>query len=201
MTASQAKGVCNVICLKTCLTASLLLFILKIDREEAHRHWGKPCPWCRQGTLCWARRSRKPRLPKGLSLPEGFEMSDGLCCSAEGCRKRFNPVSVRFAGRSPYPNAIFLLARLFAAGPSTKRLAEIRACLEVDERTLRRWLAKWRGIEEGTPRWRNLSAKLMLAGKSLHDVWEKVLSAANGQEQAFTRLVVLCQGIWEIHVK
>ena len=197
MTPSQAKGACAMVCLKTCLTASLLSFLLTIDQEEAQKHWGKTCPSCGQGALYWARRRRKPRLPKGLSVPEGFDLSDVLCCSAEGCRKRFYPISVRFAGRSPYPSVVFLLAKLFESGPSKKRVAEICEVLEVDERTIRRWLARWRGIEEGTPRWRRLTAKLMLAGKGLYDVWEKVLASLECQSSAFIKLVVLCQGLWE----
>lgn len=94
--------------------ARFIQLVIEIDKDFVHQAKVKNCPFCKS-KLNYARYLRKPRF-MGDDLPKEWEIFDGLCCSREGCRKRVRPRSVRYAGRSPYSNALFLLIKLLKTG-------------------------------------------------------------------------------------
>ena len=68
----------------------------------------KPCSYWGIGHISVANYPQKPRLlPEGL--PDEAAMRLSFCCSAEGCRKRTTPGSVRFAGRRLWLAALVLV--------------------------------------------------------------------------------------------
>lgn len=167
-----------------------------MDRQQAQDLWGKTCPHCQRGILHWASWKRKVRAPEGVSLPSEFEIQFSLCCSAEGCRRRVTPASVRFPSHSPNLAAAVILARIFASGPSRKRISEIQEILGVDERTIRRWLARWRNVEGSSAWWRRIASSVLMSGKTVEDLWFFYCERIGSISAAFMRLAVDCHTLW-----
>ena len=87
--------------------ARLYTFLLELDKDLAIETQEKGCPYC-GGAL---HSARYPRKPQGLFAPLNREDSArfSFCCSADGCRRRVTPPSVRFLGRKRYLGAIVVL--------------------------------------------------------------------------------------------
>ena len=128
-------------CQKLLRDARLYEALSRIDVELMTKVQRARCPLC-GGTL---NRADYPRSPRGG--PPGLDPSYwrrlGLCCSAEGCRRRSTPPSVRFLGRRVYLGAVVVLACVFEGGLTSKRLAVLRAELGVSRRTVLRWRRWW----------------------------------------------------------
>ncbi len=129
--------------------ARFLKELISIDFDLSKSCRESRCPHC-GSALHAGFYERKIRLGEFV---EDFNRSYSLCCCARDCRKRTQPPSVRFCGRSPFPFAAIAIAEIFAKGPSPKRVSAICKLLDVAERTVRRWLQCWRGIS-GTSWWR-----------------------------------------------
>lgn len=137
-----------------CWPASAKFFqgLLEADEWEAQRQRARGCPRC-QGRLD---RADYPRKPRGL--PEQWEglfcRRFSLCCSREGCRRRFTPQSVRFLGRRVYVGAVVLLA-------ATVPLLVAIALCGAARCTVERWGAWWTGALPQSAFWRLARARLM----------------------------------------
>ena len=105
---------------KLFLNASFLEFAIQIDLKFAEQARLKCCHHC-GGKLHSARYQRKGRL-LDLDLAEDWGSFHSLCCSVEGCRKRIRPLSIRYAGRSPFSLALFLLAELIQSRGSQRSI-------------------------------------------------------------------------------
>jgi hypothetical protein len=183
-------------CLKLLLSASFLSLLLSIDREEAHKHWGKSCPLCNKGVLVWGNWSRKIRLPELASdIAEEFSLRFSLCCNR--CRKRLTPKSVRFAGRSPNLSGVIALARVITSGASERRITKACKALNVSERTVRRWLAFWRKVEKRSSWWKNMAALWSLSGRTLADYWSEMSRCKKDLSDALSRFVNDLSTLWE----
>jgi len=122
--------------------SSFFLLLLSFDRDLAQQVRLRGCPHC-GSALHSARYARKPRgAPPGL--PPDYERRESLCCSAEGCRKRVLPPSLRFFGRRVYLGPVFVLVSAMIHGISEKRAGALRDLVGVSRRTLERWRAWWR---------------------------------------------------------
>lgn len=111
-----------------------------LDQAIARRVAASRCPVC-GGPLHAGNFPRKPR--GALIAPEGEAglVRFSLCCGREGCRKRATPPSLRFLGRRVYLGVVVIVASLVAqavGAGGTKSTG-------VPRRTMRRWLAWWRG--------------------------------------------------------
>jgi len=184
-------------CLKPYLNASLFLFLLSLDRKAAQALWGTTCPHCGRGILHWGSWRRKFRCPVGFVLPADFDVLFSLCCSAEGCRKRTTPSSIRFPFRSPNLAAVVILAKIFVCGPSSKRVAEIQKIMEVDERTVRRWLARWRNTETSSAWWQKLSGFYSLSGLQLDALWDVYAAKTSNPRFALAKMLLACRTLWD----
>jgi hypothetical protein len=132
--------------------SSFLLLLLNIDRELAEQVRGGGCPYC-GSPLHAARYWRAPRgAPPGL--PEEYDRRESFCCSAEGCRKRVLPPSLRFFGRRVYLGPVFVLACAMMQGLSEERVAALRELLGVSRRTLLRWRTWWLEVFPQSGFWR-----------------------------------------------
>lgn len=118
--------------------AKLCARLLEIDEALAADVQSRRCPHCASRLD----RGDFPRKPRGGAVGAAGEIFDrriSLCCSAEGCRRRQTPPSVRFLGRRVYLGIVVLLASVIAtASPSAP------ATIGVPVRTVRRWLTWWR---------------------------------------------------------
>jgi len=99
--------------------------------------------------FCGARLDRAdyPRKPRGGAFGAAGEDETkrySLCCSAEGCRKRVTPPSVRFLGRKVYLSVVVVVASIQAVREAEARASALRAATGVPARTLRRWVTWWR---------------------------------------------------------
>ena len=84
------------------------LLLLSFDRDLAQEVRAGGCRHC-GSALHAGRYWRKPQgTPAGL--PPEYDRRESLCCSAEGCRKRVLPPSLRFFGRRVYLGPAFVLA-------------------------------------------------------------------------------------------
>jgi hypothetical protein len=122
--------------------SSFFLLLLGYDRDLAEQARSRGCPHC-GSKLHFGRYWRKPRGgPPGL--PEEYERRESLCCSAEGCRKRVLPPSLRFFARRVYLGPVFVLISAMIHGITEKRAAALWDLVGVSKRTLERWRNWWR---------------------------------------------------------
>ena len=133
------------------------MLLLTFDRDLAKQVRAKGCPHC-GARLHFGRYERKPRgIPQGL--PPEYDRRESLCCSADGCRKRVLPPSLRFFGRRVYVGPVFVLACVMIHGITEKRAAMLHELVGVTIRTLARWRAWWRKAFPHTTFWRAARAR------------------------------------------
>ena len=89
--------------------------------------------------------ARYPRKPKGFSVPLHGDkiVRFSFCCSADGCRRRVTPPSVRFLGRKRYLSAVVVLLSAMLQGLTQRRVEELERLIGVSHRTLSRWQTWW----------------------------------------------------------
>jgi hypothetical protein len=179
---------------KLFLNASFLEFALKIDVEFAETARLRCCPHC-NAPLHYARYERKGRV-SDLSLPDSWGSFHGLCCSAEGCRKRIRPLSIRYAGRSPFSVALYLLAELIQSGGSERSIISLCKELNISERTIRRWKLFWKKIYVGSIWWRKIASIWMLSGQTLLQLWISMLGINKNLINSFQDLLKVSAKIW-----
>jgi hypothetical protein len=137
--------------------SSFFLVLLGYDRDLADQVRSRGCPYC-GSKLHFGRYWRKPRGgPPGL--PPEYERRESLCCSAEGCRKRVLPPSLRFFGRRVYQGPVFVLISAMIHGITEKRAAALWDLVRVSKRTLERWRRWWRKTFPSTAFWRSARAR------------------------------------------
>lgn len=160
----------------------------QIDREITARVAAARCPIC-GGALHRSDYARKPR--GALIAPEEAASVTrfSLCCACEGCRKRVTPPSLRFLGRRVYLGVVVIVASLVAG--AVARAAEIKRTTGVPARTVRRWLAWWRGPFTLTAVFAALRARLI--GAAVDELPASIVKRLPGSptEQVRTLLVQL----------
>jgi len=137
--------------------SSFFLLLLRCDRDMAEEVRARGCPHC-GSALHYGRYERKPRGgPAGL--PPEYERRESLCCSAQGCRKRVRPPSLRFFGRRVYLGPVFVLVSAMIHGITEKRAAALGGLVGVSRRTLERWRSWWRSTLPRSGFWRAARAR------------------------------------------
>jgi hypothetical protein len=174
--------------------ASFLDFALKIDVEFSEKASLKGCPAC-GGRLHYARYLRKGRLLE-IDLPQEWNLFQGLCCANETCRKRVRPLSIRFAGRSPFNGSLVLLAKLLISGGSKRTIISLCKALKVSERTVRRWIHFWKYVHARSTWWRKLASIWSLSGKSLSELWNILLENKKSPKNSFEYLILNSAELW-----
>jgi hypothetical protein len=138
--------------------SSFFLLLLGYDRDLAEQTRSKGCPHC-GSRLHFGRYWRKPRGEPG-GLPPEYDRRESLCCSAEGCRKRVLPPSLRFFGRRVYLGPVFVLISAMIHGITEKRAAALWNLVGVSKRTLERWRRWWREKLPQSGFWRAVRGRL-----------------------------------------
>lgn len=104
-------------------------------------------------------RADYPRKPRGGPSTFGCDRRRSFCCAVDGCRKRTTPPSVRFLGRKVYFGAVVVLATALRHGPTSARLARLRADFGVSAQTLARWRVWWRETFAESDAWKLARAR------------------------------------------
>jgi len=168
--------------------------LLSIDDELAAEAGSRGCGVC-GARLHVADYPRKPRgEPPGLE--EEWSRRHSFCCSADGCRKRLTPTSVRFLDGRVYTGVVVVLAAVLAQGLSGKRLKILRESVGVDRRTLERWRRWWTEELPRTELWSELRGRFdrpVLEGGLPTSLLERVQGA--DEEERLLRLLRLLEPI------
>ena len=180
---------------KLFLNASFFLFASEIDIEFAEIARKNACPYCKH-VLHYARYERKGRTINDEKLPADWGHFHSLCCSNGKCRKRVRPTSIRFAGRSPFSVAFYLLAELIQSGGSERSICKLSKELSVSERTIGRWLSLWKRIYSGSVCWRKISSIWIMNGKGLDSLSKLVFSVKQNLKETFEELLKINSELW-----
>jgi hypothetical protein len=130
-------------------------FLLDVDRDLAERTREGGCPRCGAPL----HRGDYPRKPRGSEdLPEEYGRRFSFSCSADGCRRRATPHSVRFLGQKVYLEVIVILMTAMQ-GPTPRALRELERLFSVSRRTLKRWRIWWGDHFPRLPFWRRERAR------------------------------------------
>lgn len=138
----------------------MLLLLPRIDDDLAATARAAGCSYC-GSRLDAADYPRKPRGADGLD--DDYARRRSFCCSAEGCRRRATPPSVRFLGRKIYVGAVVVLAAALQHGPTKKRVAELTTLLGASRRTLVRWRRWWSTMFAASRFWTSLRGRFVPA--------------------------------------
>lgn len=141
--------------------SNFFLTLLTFDRDLAAQYRWAGCPIC-GGVLHSAPYRRKPRGGP-WNLPPDYEVRDSFCCSAESCRRRLTPPSVRFLGRRVYFGAVVMLVSAMLHGITEKRATAMHELVGVSVETLRRWRQWWLKVFVRTRLWKVLRARFVPA--------------------------------------
>lgn len=138
---------------------SLPSFLFQIDGDLAREYRAKGCWAC--GAV--VHQANYPRKVRGgpWRLDETQDLRFSFCCSAEGCRRRLTPPSVRFLDRHIYLSVVVMLAGLLMQGPAAWRVCHLSAKLGVSRRTLVRWRQWWQTRLVQTRTWRLIQGRIL----------------------------------------
>ncbi len=139
----------------------LYSFLLRVDRDLASQARRSKCRFC-GGVLHSACYLRKPRgLPAGVDPGPAYPVRFSFCCSAEGCRRRHTPPSVRFLGPKVYLGVMVALLTAMRQGPTPQGLGTLGGIFGVDRRTLGRWRVWWQTVFVESEFWRRMKARFL----------------------------------------
>ena len=134
-----------------------LLFFIDTDLAEQKR--GNSCPFC-GAPLHTSNYLRKPRGGPG-NIPETFSIRHSLCCSAENCRKRVLPPSLRFWDRKVYWGIVILLTVVLrqqrTQGYSAGKIIKM---VGISRHTLKRWIHYFKEVFPETERWKRIRGRI-----------------------------------------
>jgi len=131
--------------------------LFDLDRLIVEQVRQAQCPKC-SGHLNQSNFPRKPRgVPKDTTADYHIRFS--LCCSTEGCRKRFTPPSMRFLSRKVYSSAVIFLIFMLKPQTDESRIETINRLLgtTLSIETLRRWRHFWTKDIPQTHTWKRLA--------------------------------------------
>jgi len=86
---------------------------------------------------------------------------------------------------------------VITSGDSGRRVAEACKALNVSERTLRRWLAFWRRIENKSSWWKNIASRWFLSGRTLTDYWNEMNAHKKNVPDALSELSGELSTLWQ----
>jgi hypothetical protein len=136
-------------------------FLFDVDRDLAGEARRSKCRFC-GAVLHSACYARKPRgLPPGVDPGPAHRIRFSFCCSADGCRRRHTPPSVRFLGPKVYLGVMVALLTAMRQGATPRSARSLHAIFGVDRRTLARWRVWWQTLFPKTGFWQRMKARFM----------------------------------------
>ncbi len=131
--------------------------LFDLDRLIAEQFRHSQCPLC-FGNL---NQSNFPRKPRGVpeETDPDYHIRFSLCCSTDGCRKRFTPPSMRFLSRKVYSSVVIIILFLLKPETDESRIETINTLLgsTLSVETLRRWRQFWTKDVPQTHTWKRLA--------------------------------------------
>ena len=135
-------------------TTNLFHLLHHIDIDLADQQQKAGCPFC-GSSLHYSNYRRKPR--GGPALPESLYTRLSLCCSRATCRRRTLPKSIIFMDRRVYFRvAILIITTLNQSKPQEYSKNMLSKMLEVNRKTINRWLAYFREIFPTSQMWKTV---------------------------------------------
>lgn len=157
-------------------------FLFQLDKEEFEKKHKQICACCNNGKLYSANYPRKPRGFPG-ELEDIINIRFSLCCSEEGCRRRYNPISLRFFDRRVYFTAFFVLITCMRYGPSRYRLKELKEVFGISSRTIFRWRVYWKRQFPETALSKELKGYITNSSKGFPEALIDELEAQHGKSK------------------
>lgn len=147
--------------LKAVQNVKLYQLLFFIDRDLAEQKRVGACPFC-GAALHIANYVRKPRGGP-CNLTEEYSLRHSLCCSAESCRRRVLPPSVRFWDRKVYWGVVILVAVVLQQRRTHEySAARMMKLLGVSRHTLKRWIRCFTRVFPTTGRWKRLRGRIAI---------------------------------------
>jgi len=145
--------------LKTVQKVKLYQLLFYIDQDLAEQQRAKSCPFC-GAPLHTSNYLRKPRGGPD-NLPEDLLVRHSLCCSAESCRKRVLPASIRFWDRKVYWSIVILVTVILQQKRTEGHsAAKIMRLVGVSRHTLKRWIHYFKEVFPQTVKWKRIRGRL-----------------------------------------
>lgn len=145
--------------LNTINNVKLYQLLFLIDADLAERKRSNSCPFC-GAPLHTSNYFRNPRGGPD-DIPEAFSIRHSLCCSAENCRKRVLPPSLRFWDRKVYWSVVILVTVVLrqqrTEGYSAGRIMRL---VGVSRHTLKRWILYFKDVFPQTGRWKRIRGRI-----------------------------------------
>lgn len=141
----------------TAQKSSFILILQQIDIDAANEAQQVPCQHC-GGKLHQANYLRKSRGLEETADPHLF-LRYSLCCSVDGCRKRYLPNSVRFFGRCVY----LFFWMVLTSSVQDKTISELAKQMGVSRQTIKRWHYYWQAVFPQTGAWKTIRAMFAIA--------------------------------------
>jgi hypothetical protein len=115
--------------------------LLACDRDMADTARAAGCPDCKSKL----HSARFPRAPRGVpaGLDDEYNWRFSFCCSADGCRARMTPPSLRFLGPKVWLATVVTLISAMQQGVTPSRAQRLAQQLGIHRRTLDRWRRWW----------------------------------------------------------
>ncbi len=134
-------------------------FLFEIDSDLAQKTREKNCLRC--GAILHS--AKYPRKPRGgpEELPAEYLLRFSFCCSADGCRCRATPPSVRFLGKKVYLQVVIILITAMRQGPTPPGAARLKELFGVSRQTLDRWQTWWKERFPKTRFWKTVRARFL----------------------------------------
>ena len=137
----------------------LWTFLLEIDRDLLRVTHEGGCVFCGSPL----HRADYPRKPRGGpdNLPPEYSSRFSLCCSADQCRRRSTPPSIRYLSSKIYLKVVVILLTTMRQGPTPYGFRELQHLFNIGRRTLGRWQKWWQEIFPRTLFWKEARARFM----------------------------------------
>ena len=145
--------------LETIRNVKLYQLLFFIDKDLADQKRVNACPFC-GAPLHTFNYFRNPRGAPG-NIPELLTLRHSLCCSAENCRKRVMPPSLRFWDRKVYWSIVILVTVVLQQKRTEGYSAgKIMKMVGISRHTLKRWIHYFKEVFPESGRWKRIRGRM-----------------------------------------
>ena len=145
--------------LKSIHNVKLYQLLFFLDKDLAEQKRSHSCPFC-GAPLHISNYQRKPRGGPD-HLAETFSLRHSLCCSAENCRRRVLPFSLRFWDRKVYWSLVILVTIVLQQERTEGYSAgKIMRLIGISRHTLKRWIQYFKDIFPQSAKWKQVRGLL-----------------------------------------
>lgn len=144
---------------KSILNVKLYQLLFLIDQDLAELKRVKNCPYC-GSSIHASNYLRKPRGGPD-NLPETLSLRHSFCCSAEECRRRVLPASLRFWEKKVYWGLVILVTVTLKQGRAEGYSAsKLKRLVGISRQTLKRWMLYFKRVFPVSDRYKRLKGHI-----------------------------------------